>query len=278
MVEALISGERDGEKLAELAKGRMRPKIPALAEALTGHFGPHHAVACERILGHLDFLNASIAALTEQIDARTAAFEQVYALLLPVPGVDRLTVDVIIAETGADMARFPTAGDLASWVGVCPGSYESAGKRRRVGTTGGNQWLRRALLESGRAAARTKQSYFGAQYRQIARRRGPNKAAVAVAHSLIELVWHLLSTGEMYEDLGEDYFTKRQDPNDEPAVSSPSSKSSASRSPWRPPQPPPPSHLGIPGRSTRPRTETHPYAQIWPTARATSVGISPQKK
>ncbi len=212
MVEALISGERDGAKLAELAKGRMRLKIPALAEALTGHFGSHHAVACERILGHLDFLNASIAALTEQIDARTAAFEPVYALLLPVPGVDRLTVDVIIAETGADMARFPTAGDLASWVGLCPGSYESAGKRRRVGTTGGNQWLRRALLESGRAAARTKHSYFGAQYRQIARRRGPNKAAVAVAHSLIELVWHLLSTGEVYEDLGEDYFTKRQDP------------------------------------------------------------------
>ena len=98
---------------------------------LTGRFGAHHAVACERILGHLDFLNASIAALTEQIDARTAAFEPVYALLLPVPGVDRLTVDVIIAETGADMARFPTAGDLASWVGLCPGSYESAGKRRR---------------------------------------------------------------------------------------------------------------------------------------------------
>ena len=108
MVEALIAGERDGVKLAELAKGRMRLKIPALAEALTGRFGSHHAVACERILGHLDFLNSSIAALTDQIDARTAAFEPVYALLLPVPGVDRLTVDVIIAETGADMSRFPT--------------------------------------------------------------------------------------------------------------------------------------------------------------------------
>ena len=109
------------------------------------------------------------------------------------------------------MTRFPTAGDLASRVGVCPGSHESAGKRRRVGTTS-NQWLRRALIESARAAARTKRSYYGAQYRQIARRRGPNKAAVAVAHSLIELVWHLLSTGEVYNDLGEDYFTNRQDP------------------------------------------------------------------
>jgi len=143
---------------------------------------------------------------------RTAAFEAVYTSLLPVPGFDRLTIDVIIAETGADMTRFPTAGDLASWTGVCPGSYESAGKRRNVSTVGGNQWLRRALIESARAAVRTKGSYFGAQYRQIARRRGPNRAAVAVAHSLIELVWHLLSTGEVFKDLGDDYFAKRQDP------------------------------------------------------------------
>jgi len=179
---------------------------------LTGRFGSHHAVACRRILGHLDFLNESVAALTEQVDARTAVFAPIYALRSPVPGLDRLTIDVIIAETGADMSRFPTPGDLASWVGLCPGSHESAGKHRRVGTTNGNPWLRRALIESARAAARTKGSYFGAQYRQIARRRGPNKAAVAVAHSLIELVWHLLSTGELFKDLGDDYFTRRQDP------------------------------------------------------------------
>jgi transposase len=212
MIEAMIEGERDPAALAALAQGKMRPKIPALTEALTGHFGGHHAVACRRILAHLDFLNETIGALTEQIDTRTAAFEAVYTSLLPVPGFDRLTIDVIVAETGADMTRFPTAADLASWTGVCPGSYESAGKRRNVGTTHGNQWLRRALIESARAAVRTKGSYFGAQYRQIARRRGPNKAAVAVAHSLIELVWHLLSTGEVFKDLGDDYFTKRQDP------------------------------------------------------------------
>jgi transposase len=212
IIEALIAGERDGARLAELAKGKMRPKIPALTEALSGHFRSHHAVACQRILGHLDFLDESIAALSEQINARTAAFPAVYTLLLPVPGLDRLTIDVIIAETGADMSRFPTPGDLASWVGLCPGSHESAGKHRRVGTTKGNPWLRRALIESARAAARTKGSYFGAQYRQIAHRRGPNKAAVAVAHSLLELVWHLLSTGELFKDLGDDYFTARQDP------------------------------------------------------------------
>lgn len=212
MIDALIAGEQDAAKLAGLARGKMRPKIPALTEALAGHFGPHHAVACQRILGHLDFLDETIRALTEQIDARTAAFEPIYKLLLPVPGFERLTIDVIVAETGADMTRFPTAADLASWSGVCPGSHESAGRRRRVSTMPGNQWLRRALIEAARAAVRSKGSYFGAQYRQIARRRGPNKAAVAVAHSLIELTWHLLSTGEVFQDLGEDYFNRRRDP------------------------------------------------------------------
>ena len=142
MIEALIAGERDGAKLAELAMGKMRPKIPALTEALTGHFGAHHAVACRRILGS--------PRLPQRVDRRPdradrSAHRRVRRRstrrCLPVPGFDRLTIDVIIAETGADMTRFPTSGDLASWVGVCPGSYESAGKRRRVGTTGGNQWL-----------------------------------------------------------------------------------------------------------------------------------------
>jgi transposase len=213
MIEALIAGESDGERLAELAKAKMRPKIPALTEALTGHFGAHHAVAAQRILGHLDFLDVTISALTVQIDARTTSFERVYTLLLPVPGLERLTIDAIVAETGADMSRFPSAADLASWAGVCPGNHESAGKRRRVATTPGNQWLRRALIEAARAAVRTKGSYFGAQYRQIARRRGPNKAAVAVAHSLVELIWHLLGTGEVFEDLGDDYFQRRRDPD-----------------------------------------------------------------
>jgi transposase len=212
IVEALIAGERDSAVLAQLAKGKMRPKIPALTEALAGHFGAHHAVAARRVLDHLDFLDETVATLTEQIDARTAVFEPVYKLLRPVPGFDRLTIDTIVAETGTDMKRFPTAGDLASWAGLCPGNYESAGRRRRVSTTPGNRWLRRTMIEAARAAARTKGSYFGAQYRQIARRRGPNKAAVAVAHSLIELVWHLLTTGQIFEDLGDDYFQSRRDP------------------------------------------------------------------
>jgi transposase len=119
---------------------------------------------------------------------------------------------VVIAETGADMGRFGSPARLASWAGLCPGNHESAGKRRRVGTPPGNQWLRRALVEAARAAARTKDTYFAAQYRQSARRRGPNKAAVAVAHSLLDLIWHLLSTGECFQDLGDDFFVRRRDP------------------------------------------------------------------
>jgi transposase len=217
MVEALIAGQRDPAVLAELAQGKLRPKIPALRDALAGHFGPQHAVAARRILDHVDFLDASLAALTAQINARTEPYQEVFQLLLPVPGFDRLTIDTIIAETGADMSRFPSPGHLAKWAGLCPGNHESAGKRRRVGVAPGNRWLRRTLIEAARAAARTQGSYLGAQYRQIAKRRGPNKAAVAVAHSLSDLIWHLLSAGECYQDLGDDYFLRRRDPERETA-------------------------------------------------------------
>ncbi|MGE5286624.1 MAG: IS110 family transposase [Micromonosporaceae bacterium] len=212
MVEALIAGERDPRALAGLAKGKLRPKIPELTAALHGHFGDHHAIAAARILAHLDFLDAAISELDAQIAARVAeGYQSAARLLREVPGIDRASAEVIIAETGADMSRFPSPAQLASWAGLCPGNHESAGKRRKVATTPGNQWLRRILIESARAAARTKGSYFGAQYRQIARRRGPNKAAVAVAHSLLDVIWHLLTTGEVFADLGEDYFISRHD-------------------------------------------------------------------
>jgi transposase len=212
MIEALIAGRRDPRALAELAKGKLRPKIPQLTAALRGHFGAHHAIVAACILGHLDFLDAAIARLHGQVAARVAeGYQPAARLLADVPGLERRSIEVIIAETGAGMSRFPGPGHLASWAGLCPGNHESAGKRRRVATTPGNQWLRRTMIESARAAARTKGSYFGAQYRQIARRRGPNKAAVAVAHSLLDVIWHILTTGEVFTDLGEDYFTSRQD-------------------------------------------------------------------
>ena len=212
MVEALISGVRDSGALANLAKGKLRPRIAELEEALAGHFGAHHAVAARRILDHIDFLDDTVAALNEQIGVRMNAYQSVIDLLLPIPGIDRRTIEVLVAETGADMNRFPTPGHLASWAGLCPGNHESAGRRRQVGTTAGNPWLVRALVQSARAAVRTKGSYFGAHYRQIARRRGPNKAAIATAHSLLCLVWHLLTTGECFSDLGADYYERRRDP------------------------------------------------------------------
>ncbi len=151
MIEALIAGERDPQALAGLAKGKLRPKIPELTEALDGHFGAHHAIAATRILEHLDFLDATIAALSAEIAQRVAAgYQRALDLLLPVPGLDRLTIEVVIAETGADRARFPSPAQLASWAGLCPGNHESAGRRRRVATPPGNEWLRRTLIEAAR--------------------------------------------------------------------------------------------------------------------------------
>jgi transposase len=212
MIEALIAGQTDTNVLAEMAIGRMRTKRAELAEALRGNFTAHHALSARHILDHIDFIDSRVAGLSEQIGIRTQPFTAMFDLLQPVPGLSRTSIEVIIAETGADMTVFPTPAQLASWAGVCPGNHESAGKRRRVGTRPGAQWLRRTLIECAHAAARTKGSYFAAQYRQIAHRRGPNKAAVAVAHSLLVIVWHLLSTGQHFEDLGEEYFHRRHDP------------------------------------------------------------------
>jgi transposase len=212
IIEALIAGERDPAVLAEMAKGRMRPKIAALEEALCGHFGPHHAIVCRQIIDHIDFLDASIARLTEEVASRLVPFEAAVAVITSVPGISRVTAEVIVAETGADMSRFPTPGQLCAWAGVAPASHESAGKRRPAGTRHGSKWLRRALVEAARAAARTKGSYYSAQYARIAKRRGPNTAAVAVANSMLFTIWHLLSTGAVYEDPGADYFTRRHDP------------------------------------------------------------------
>ena len=137
-------------------------------------------------------MDRSIATLSAEICARLVPFEPQVALLTSIPGISATTAQVIVAETGADMSRFPTAGHLCAWAGVAPASYESAGKRRPAGTRHGAPWLRRTLVEAARAAARTKGSYYSALYARIARRRGPNKAAVAVAHSMLETAWHLL--------------------------------------------------------------------------------------
>ena len=212
MIEAMIAGERDSAVLAQMAKSRMRTKIPQLEEALAGNFGVHHAVACRRIIDHIDYIDAAIAGLTDAINLRLGPFDAALSILCSITGVSQITAQIMIAEMGVDMSRFPTAGHLCAWAGVAPASYESAGKRRPAGTRKGGTWLRRALIEAAHAAARTKGSYFSAQYVRIARRRGPNKAVVAVANSILTVAWHLLSNGDLYDDPGADYFTKRHDP------------------------------------------------------------------
>lgn len=212
IIEAMIAGERDPKMLAQMAKTRMRAKIPQLEEALSGHFGSHHAVVCRQVIDHIDFLDASIGKLTAEVTTRLAPFEAAVTILTSIPGVSRTTAEVIVAETGADMSRFPTPSHLCAWAGVAPASYESAGKRRPAGTRHGADWLRRSLIEAARAAARTKNTYHSALYARIARRRGANRAVVAVANSMLFTIWHLLSTGTVYEDPGADHFERRHDP------------------------------------------------------------------
>ena len=210
MIDALIAGERDADVLAELAKGRMRSKIPRLKDALAGRFNEHHALLCQAMLARVDQADATIDALGVRIGELLDPFEAAVSLLVTIPGVSQRTAQVIIAEIGADMSRFPDAGHLASWAGMCPGNNESAGKHRSGRTRHGSKWLRKALIEAAHAASRTKDTYLAAQYAQIRYRRGPQRAAVAVGHSILVIVWHLLTNGEPYNDLGGDYFDKQR--------------------------------------------------------------------
>jgi transposase len=209
MLDALVSGTTDPEILAELAKGKLRKKIPALKEALEGRFDHLHAVWIGAILAHLDFLDEQIANLTEAIGEQIAPFEKAVELLCTIPGIQRRNAECIIAEIGVDMSVFPTAKQLASWAGQCPGNDQSAGKRRSGKSRKGSKWLDWALEETAMAAIRTKDTYLAAQYARLKPRRGHKKALGAVKHSILCIIWHMLSTGELYSDLGGDYFRKR---------------------------------------------------------------------
>ncbi|HTU84673.1 MAG TPA: IS110 family transposase [Solirubrobacteraceae bacterium] len=212
MLDALIAGTRDPEVLAELARGKLRHKIPALQRALTGRFSGHHALMVGHILAHLDFLEEQIASLTGEIDERLRPFVEKVERLDTIPGVGTLTAQVIIAELGVDMSRFISHRHAASWVKLCPGNHESVGKRRSGRTGKGNQHLRAALVEAAQAATRTKDTYLRAQYEQIKRRHGHNKAVVAVAHSILVAVYYMLRDDVAYHDLGGDYYARRSDP------------------------------------------------------------------
>ena len=212
MLDALVTGTTDPTVLAELARGKLRAKIPALKEALEGRFDTEHALIVSQILAHLDFLDEAIDRLSAEIEERIAPFARERDLLMTIPGVKQRTAEVLIAEIGVDMTAFPTPKHLASWAGVCPGNNESAGKRRSGKTRKGSKWLRATLAEASLAATKTKNSYLAAQYQRLRGRRGPAKAITAVGHSILTAAWHMLQTGELYNDLGGDYFT-RQNPD-----------------------------------------------------------------
>ena len=209
MLAALASGVTDPAALAEMARGRLRQKFELLKRALEGKVRPHHRFLLRQLLDHLAHVEEQIAAYDQQIGEVIRPFlsPETEAHLDKVPGVNRRTIEVVVAEIGTDMSHFPTEGHLCSWAGISPGNEESAGKRKRSRIKSGNRWLKSALVEAARAAARTKDSYFRAQYARLAARRGKNRAAVAVAHSLLTVVYHLLKDPENeYQDLGVAYF------------------------------------------------------------------------
>jgi transposase len=195
MLEALIAGDRDPAGLADLAKRRMRSKIPELTEALTGRFGEHHSFLARLHLDLIDGHSRAIEELDERIEEAMQPFRATRDLIVTIPGISTVVADVIIAETGGDMSRFPSAGHLASWAGTCPGSNESAGRVKSTHTRPGNPYLKGALGAAAMSVARSKNTYFAAKFRRIASRRGPVKALVALEHAMLVAIWNMCSTG-----------------------------------------------------------------------------------
>ena len=210
MLRALIGGEHDPGKLADLAEGRLRAQIPELKLALEGHFTAHHRLLVEQLLGHLDELEEHVEELSGRIaeQLRPLLSDERLKRLDAIAGVNRTTIENVVAEIGVDMAVFPDEHHLSSWAGICPGTEASAGKRLRSRTTRKNRWLRRALTEAAWAAGRTKNSYLGAQYRRLAPRRGKKRALLAVGHSVLVIFDHMLKHNVDYQDLGVDYFDR----------------------------------------------------------------------
>lgn len=202
MIRALIAGQGDPVALADLARGKLRAKLPELTKALTARFRDHHGFLLERMLDRVEALETDVAALSERIETACAPFAREIELLVTIPGVGQRTAEVILAEIGTDMGRFPTAGHLASWAGMCPGQRDSAGKRGSAKTRKGSKWLRTTLIESARRAARLKGTYLAERYLQVCRRRGDKKAIVAVAHEILLAAHRCLATGEPYIDPG----------------------------------------------------------------------------
>jgi transposase len=213
MLEALLSGVTDPGLLAELAKARMRSKIPQLREALANRFDvAHHGVLVAQLLAHVDALDAAIVTLDERIELSLRPHAHVVELVCTIPGVAIRTAQVLIAECGLDMTRFPTVGHFASWAGMCPGHHESAGRRRSGRTRPGPRWLTEALTESAKAAARTKGTYLAAHHAQLRGRRGEAKAIGATRHDILVAYFHIVRDQVAFRELGADWQRKRYSP------------------------------------------------------------------
>jgi len=208
MVEALIGGATDPEALADLARGRLRQKLPALRRALVGRFRPVHAFLLEQILAKIDYLDEALERLTAEIDRRVAPFAPMLTALDTIPGIDRIGAISILAETGGDMTRFPSAAHLCSWAGMCPGHDESAGKRRSGKTRKANRYLRTTLIQAGVTGSNKKQSALRALYARLKARRGHKKAVVAVGHQILHIAYYVMRDGVTYHELGPDYFQR----------------------------------------------------------------------
>lgn len=212
MMDALIAGERDPDRLADLARRQMRRKIPQLRQALTGRFTDAHALVLGEILAHIDYLEAAIVRISTRIDEVISPFAIERDLLTTIPGVDRRLAEAIIAEIGVDMGVFETPGRLSSWAGMCPGQHESAGKSRSGRARHGDTWLQRHLTIAAMASARSKNTYLGAKYSRLAKRRGKLRARKAVGHSILGACFHILAGGVPYLELGADHFQQRNSP------------------------------------------------------------------
>lgn len=206
ILEALVAGHVSPQSMSELARGRMRTKIPELERALTGRIGEHQRFLITQQLAHIDYLDEAIERCGDEIEARLAPDAPVVERLCTIPGVGRRTAESLLAEIGTDMTRFPTHKHLASWAGMCPGNHESAGKRTSGKTRKGNRALRETLVEAARAAARTRNTYLAALFHRLAARRGGKKAVIAVGHTILVISYHLISGGGVYQDLGANHF------------------------------------------------------------------------
>jgi transposase len=210
MLRALLNGEEDVEKLADLALGRLRQKIPQLKLALEGNCTEHHRYLLGRLLSHLGYVESQTHEFSQRIAHRLRELlpESARERLDGIPGVNGTTIENVIAEIGVDMTIFADEHHLSSWCGMCPGNEESAGRRLRSRTRKGNRWLRRALAEAAWAASRVKGSYLTAQFRRLSAKRGKKRALVAVGHSLLVIIYHVLKNNVEYRDLGPDYFDR----------------------------------------------------------------------